>query len=115
MGDACNLCVLLRHALGRVNDQNDHIRTLHGRYGTNDAVAFQILFDLAFTAQSGGINKDILRSVVYDLGIDRITGGTCNIGNDHTVLTQQLINNRRLSYVRLTDNGYLRTVILFFL
>lgn len=76
---------------------------------------FLILFDLAFTAQSGGINKDILRFVVYDLGIDRITGSTRNVGNDHAVLAQQLINNRRLSYVRLTDDGYLRTVILLFL
>ena len=115
MGDAGNLCVLLRHTLSCINDQNNHIRTFHGRYGTNDTVAFQILFDLAFTAQSGGINKDILRFVVYDLGIDRITGSTRNVGNDHAVLAQQLINNRRLSYVRLTDDGYLRTVILLFL
>ena len=46
------------------------------------------------------------------LCIDGISCRTGDIGYDHTVLTDQLIDDRRFSYIRLADDGDPRAVIL---
>ena len=52
MGNTGDFRILLGHTLGRIDDQNDHIGTLYGRYGTDDAVALQIFLDFALAADS---------------------------------------------------------------
>ena len=47
-----------------------------------------------------------------DLRIDRVTGRSGNVGDDHAVLAQQLIDHGALSDIRLTDEGDLDGIIL---
>ena len=113
MGDSRNLGILLRHTFGCIDHNNDHICTFHSRYCTDNTVTLQFLFDLILPAQSCRINKYIFFSIPFDVCINSISGGASNIGYDHTVLTHQLIDNRRLSYIRFSNDSNLRTVILF--
>ena len=76
MGNTCDLCILLCDALFCINYNNDYIRTVYCCYSTDDTVALQVFFDLILG-----------NTIVDDLCIYCISGGSCNIGNDHTVLT----------------------------
>ena len=44
MGDTGNFGILLGDALGCIDQKNNDICALYGRYGTDDAVPLQLLF-----------------------------------------------------------------------
>lgn len=48
VGNSRDLCILLCHTLCSINDHQHYIRTLYSTDGTDDTVAFQLLFDLIF-------------------------------------------------------------------
>ena len=91
MGNTGDLGILLCHALHGVDHHQDHIGPLHCRDSTDDAVTLQFLFDFILPPEAGCINKYIFLSIVDDLGINGISGGTCHIGNNHSLLSQKLV------------------------
>ena len=50
---------------------------------------------------------------MYDIGIDRISRGSRHIGDDHALLAQKFIDNRRFPNVWLSDNRNSRTIVFF--
>ena len=115
MCDSGDLRILLRNAFFRIDHQYHDLRTLHGTDSTDDHVTLQLFLDLILTTESRSINEDIFLAVISDLGVHRVSGSTCDIGYDQTVLTQQLIDQGRLTYVRFTDDSHAGAVILLFL
>ena len=115
MGNAGHLRILLGHTFHRIDDQDCNIAAVNRRNRTDNAETLEIFFDLALTAQPCRIDEDIFMSVDLHLGIDRITRGTCDIGNDHAVLTCDPVDDRGLADIRLTDDSDLRNGVIFFI
>ena len=115
MGYACDLRILLCYTFFRVYDHYHHIGPFNGRYGPDDAVTFQFLFDLAFPSEACRINKYVFCSFMNNLRIHCISGSACNIGNNDPVFSKKLIYNRRFTHIGLTYNCNSRPVILFLL
>ena len=115
VSDTCDLRILLGDAFLRVDDEHGHITALHRGDGTDDTVSFQLFLYLALSAQTRRVDEHILLSVSRHGRVNGVSGCSGNWGDDHSVLAQQLVNNRRLAGVRLTNNGDLRPLILFLL
>ena len=92
MGDTGNFCILLCDTLGCIDQKNDDIGALYGRYCTDDAVPLQLLYDLVCLPKTCGINENILIFIVHNRGINRVTRCSGNIRYDDTVRSQQLVN-----------------------
>lgn len=92
MGDTGNFGILLGDTLGCIDQKNDDICALYGRYCTDDAVPLQLLFDLVFLSKTCGIDENIFISIVHDRGIDRIARRSGDIGYDDTVRAQQFVD-----------------------
>ena len=115
MGNSGDLRILLRNAFFRIDHQYHDLRTLHGTDSTDDHVTLQFFLDLILTTESRSINEDIFLAVISDLSVHRVSGSTCDIGYDQTVLTQQLVDQGRLPYVRFTDDSHTGAIIFLFL
>ncbi len=102
MGDTCDLGVLLCNALGGIDQKNNDICALYGRYCTDDAVPLQLLFDLVFLSKACGIDENIFISIVHDRGIDRIARRSGDVGYDDTVRAQQFVDQGGFSDVRFS-------------
>ena len=63
MGDTGNFGILLGDALGCIDQKNNDICALYGRYCTDDAVPLQLLFDLVFLSKACGIDENIFISI----------------------------------------------------
>ena len=92
MCDPGDLGILLCHALGRIDHHDHNICLFYGSNSANDTKSLQFFLDLALAAQSCRVDKDIFLAMELDLGIDRISGGSCHIGNNHTVLAHQTVD-----------------------
>ena len=110
--DSGNLGILLRDALRRIDHDDADIRPLHRCHRTDDAVALDLFLNLILPSKTCGINKDIFFSVVGNVGINRIARGSRNVGDNHTVLLCQLVNEGGLADIRLTDDRNLRALVL---
>ena len=71
MGDTGNFGILLGDTLGCIDQKNDDICALYGRYCTDDAVPLQLLFDLVFLSRPAVSMKIYSFPFVHDRGIDR--------------------------------------------
>ena len=115
MCDSCDLGILLSYSFCRIDHNQDHIRSFYCRNCTNNTVALQFLFDLILTAKSCCINEYILFSIVHYFRVNGISCSSGNIGYDHTVFSDQTVDDRRLPNVRLPNDCNSRTVIFLFL
>ena len=115
MSYSCNLGILLCHTFRRINYYNDNIGSLYCCNCTNYTVPLNILFDLALSSKSGCINKDIFFSIILNICVYCISCSTCNIGYNNTVLLRKSVDKRRLSYVWLSYDCNLWSLILLFL
>ena len=113
MGYAGDLGILIRYALGGVDHQNSDIAALHGSHGTDDGIPFDLILDLALPTKACGVDHHVFRFIVLNHGVYRIPGSSGDIGYDEPFLSQQLVDHGRLAYIRLSDDGNLRPVILF--
>ena len=111
MCDSGNLGILLRDALRRIDHDDADIRPFHRCHRTDDAVALNLFLNLILPSKTCSINKDIFFSVVSNVGINRIACCSRNIGDDHTVLLRQLIDEGGLADIRLTDDRNLRALV----
>ena len=79
VGNPRDLSVLLSHAFHRVDHHQHNVRPLHCRHRANNAVTLQLFFDLALSAKSCRINKDIFSSVMDNLRVNGVSRRTGNI------------------------------------
>ncbi len=71
-----------------------------------------ILRYLGFAAHSRGVNEDILVLAADDLAVYRVTGRTGDIGDYGTLLARNKVDERRFADIRLSDNGYLYSLLI---
>ena len=113
MGHTGYLCILLRDALGGVDQDETYIRTVNGHCGPQNAVFFNVLIHLGALSHAGGINKYKAPFFVGKAGVNGIPGCSGHIGNNDPFLAQNLIHQRGFSRVRLADDSHLDGVIIF--
>ena len=110
MGNSGDLGILLGNALGSVDHHYHKVCPLYCGYGTNHAEALNLFLHLGLAAKSCSVDKNIFLAVPGHLGINRITGGSGNVGYDHAVLSKEVIYKGGFTYVRLSYNGDLRNI-----
>ena len=115
MRDPGDLCILLRHALLRIDDENGNVCALYGAHGAHDHKMLELFLDLILSAKSRRINKDIFLATIFDLRVHGIPCSACDVRDDQTILTKELIDDGGFPYVRLSDDGDLRPFIFLFL
>ena len=111
MCNSGDLGILFGNTLCRIDHDHDNMCTLYCGHSTDHAVTLDLFFDLAFAAKSGGIDEDVFLALPFDLGINSISCGSCDIGHDHTILAEKPVDKRRLADIRFTYNGDLRDII----
>ena len=114
MCDTGNLGILFGDTFCRIDHDQYYICTFYRRYSTDDTVTFQFFFNFALSSKSGSINEDIIFSVILNVCINCISGRSGYVRYDHTLLSCQLVNDRRFSYVRFSYDCHSRTFIFFF-
>ena len=113
MCNSCNLCILFCHTLVGIDNNNDNIGSLHCGNSTNNTISFQFLFNFTFSAKSCCIYKYVILPIIVYCGINGISCSSCNIRYNHSIFPKQFIDNRRLSYIRLSNDCYFRSIIIF--
>ena len=113
MDKACDLGILLGDAFVGINEDQAHICPLDGIDGTHIGVLLNGIIHLALAAHTGGIDKAILSGLIFKIGVDGIAGGTCHIGHDDTLFTQNLVQQAGFAHIGLTNNGHLDNVTFF--
>ena len=112
VGNACNLGILICNAFVGINQKNRNITAFHCRNRTDNAEAFDFLLDFAFAAHPCRINEDILLSVNFNRRIDCISCRACNIADNQSVLTENLIDERGFAHIGLPNDGNLNGIII---
>ena len=115
MGKARNLGILLGEALHRIYHYNTYLRAFNSHSCSYDGIFFDSVIDAALSAQTCGIYKDKLAVFIFHIRIRCVAGSARDIGDYHSVLTQNGVDERRLADIGLADNGDLDGVVLFFL
>jgi hypothetical protein len=74
MSYTCNLCILFGYAFLCIDDKNHNISPFYGRYGTDDAEAFQLFLDLALFFSNLPCRSEHIPYRCVGWGIDCIGG-----------------------------------------
>ena len=114
VSNAGNLGILFCHAFGRVYDQDRDIRPVYGAHTAGDHIVLQSLLDLVFAANAGRVYEDVFLSMPDDPGIDRVPCRARNIGDDHSVLSDQPVDDRGFSNIGLAYDRNTHSVVFFF-
>ena len=113
MGKTRNFRVLLRNAFARVNHNKAYVRSLDCKLGTHDRKSLDAVIDLGFTANSRCVNKNIFAEFVIHAAVDSVARCACDVGNNAAILTENEVDERGFSDIRLADNGNLDSIIVF--
>ena len=106
--------VLLRDPFLRVDDEDRNVCSLDRAHGADDHIALKIFLDLVLSPKTCRIDENVVLAVVPDPCIDRVPRRTGNIGDDHAVLPDQFIYDRRFSDIRLSDDRDIDGVVFHF-
>ena len=112
MGISGNLGILFRKALGSVNKDQAHVRTVYRHIGTQHAVMLDTLGDTGFFPDAGGVDEDELSLFVFHHGIRCVTGRAGNVGHDGTLFPGDAVHQRGLAYVRLADDRHVDGILI---
>ena len=112
MCQTCDLGILLRHALVGVDQDEAHIRTLNGGNGAQIGIFLNCIVDLRLAPHTGGVNEQELAGFVFKIAVDGVTRRACDIGDDHALLAENLIEQARFADVRLADDGDLDNIFV---
>ena len=64
------------------------------------------------TADTCRVDKVVNTKLVFYLGVNCITGSTCNAGNDNSLLTAHTVDNGGLTRIRLSDYRNVNNVLV---
>ena len=112
---AGDLGVLFGEAYRRVDHNDADTAALDSGQTAQDAVALDTALDLAALAQAGGIGKDELAVLVLYHCVDGIAGRTGFVGDDQTVLAQNMVDEAGFADVGAANDGNRDAVIRVFL
>ena len=106
VGETGDLGVLLGDALTGIHHDDADIRTLNGHLGTHDGELLNAVVHLGLAADAGGVYENVLAEFVVHSGIHAVTGGAGHVGHDHTLFTQNEVDEGGLAHVGLADHGH---------
>ena len=102
MSNSCDLGILFCNTFLRIDHHDYHICALHSGHCTYNTISFQFLFYFAFSSKSCSINENIFSVLIGYLRIYGISGGSGYIRDDHSVFSQNLIDQRGFSHIRFS-------------
>ena len=112
---AGDLGVLFGEAYRRVDHNDADAAALDSGQTAQDAVALNAALDLAALAQAGGVGKNELAVLVLHHRVDGIAGRTGFVGDDQTVLAQNMVDEAGFADVGAANDGNRDAVIRVFL
>ena len=115
MSKTGHLGVLLRNALGGVDENQAYICPLNGHGGPEDAVLLNVLRHLGPPPDTGGVNEDKAALVVFKTGVDGVPGGAGHVGDDDPLLAKNPVYQGGLAGVGFADDRHVNGVIFLLL
>src|SRR3546814_1466532 len=103
--DVCSSDLLADIVL-RIDDRDDHVRTLDRRQRLDDRELFPGFPDARLAADAGGVDQRVRPAVIFERHRNRITRGAREIRRQHALLAAQTIDQRRLAAVGPVDERY---------
>ena len=93
-GETRNALILVGNAQRAVDDKQGDVSAVDGAHGANETVVLDIFVDLAFPAQTGGVDDGIDLAVVLDGGVNRVARGASDVRDDGTLVIGELVGKR---------------------
>ena len=115
MCQTCDLGILLGDTLIGVDQDEAHVRALDGGDGAQVRILLDCIVDLRLAAHTGRIDKEELAGLVFKVAVDGVARGARDVGDDHALFAEDLVEQARLADIRLADDGDLDDVLVVFL
>ena len=97
--------VLALNTAGGVEHEDADVGVLNSADGANDRVVLEVFVDLAALADSSGIDEVEVHAELRVVRVDRVARGACYVGDDVALLTDEGIDERRLTRVGSADDS----------
>ena len=97
--------VLALDTAGGVEHKDTDVGVLDSADGANDRVVLKIFVDLATLADTSGIDEVEVHAELRVVRVDRVARGACYVGDDVALLTDEGIDQRRLTRVGSADDS----------
>jgi hypothetical protein len=93
-------------AFARVYEDERDVPALRGLDRTQLREVLDALPLPPLAAQARRVDQDELRVPAFEHGVDRVPRRPGSVGDDHAVLTDELVQQARLPHVRPAENGH---------
>ena len=97
--------VLALDTAGGVEHKDTDVGVLDSADGANDRVVLEVFVDLATLADTSGIDEVEVHTELRVVRVDRVARGACYVGDDVALLTDEGIDERRLTRVGSADDS----------
>ena len=97
--------VLALDTAGGVEHKDTDVGVLDSADGANDRVVLEIFVDLATLADTSGIDEVEVHAELRVVRVDRVTRGACYVRDDVALLTDEGIDERRLTRIGSADDS----------
>ena len=97
--------VLALDTAGGVEHQDTDVGVLNSADGANDRIVLEVFVDLASLADTGGIDEVEVHAELRVVRVDRVARSACYVGDDVALLTDEGIDERRLTRVGSADDS----------
>ena len=91
MGKTGDLCVLFRHTLVGVDEDQAHVRPVDGGDGTHIGILLDGVVHLGLAAHARRVDKAVFAELIFKIAVDSVPGGPGHVGNDDPFLSQDLV------------------------
>ena len=97
--------VLALNTAGGIEHKDTDVGVLDSADGANDRVVLEIFVDLATFADTSRIDEVEVHAELRVVRVDRVARGTSHVGDDVALLTDESIDERRLTRVGSADDS----------
>ena len=105
VGQTGDLCVLLRHALDGVDEDQADVCALNGGDGSEIGIFFNGVIDLGLAPHSGGIDEAVFAEFVFKIAVDGVARRSGDIGDNDALLPENAVEQAGFADIRLADDG----------
>ena len=100
VGQTGDLCVLLRHALDGVDEDQTDVCALNGGDGAEVGIFFNGVIDLGLAPHSGGIDEAAFAEFVFKIAVDGVARRSGDIGDNDALLPENAVEQAGFADVR---------------
>jgi len=104
--------LLVGEALGRVDDEHDHVGAADGLERAVDHEELGAVLDLGLAAQAGRVEELVGGVADRHGGVDGVARGAGHLGRDGAVVPEQAVQEGALADVGLPDDGHAHLAVL---